>query len=174
MSGPIQTLPSGLLGLLQLKQQGKNPSPLRDDVQSVTDLTQFWFQNQMRDVTLDFTGPHNTAVGPAANGSKAFATLQVPNGELWYVENFTVGANLLAAETVRYRLQFVDPVVGMQFALGADVNDVVTVRARSITASYGGFFLSSGRTPGLVVFDILTAATITFTVTGLRAVRLKL
>lgn len=174
MSGVIQTLPSGLLGLLQLKQQGQNPSPLREDVQPTTDLTQFWFQNQMRDLTLDFTGPHNTLVATGANGSKGFGTIVVPNGELWYIENFSVNANLLAAETCRYALQFIDSVVGMQYFLTPDVADIITARTRSICVSTRNFWLSSGRILGIQVFDILTAGNITFTMSGLRGVRLKL
>jgi len=92
-SGPIQTLPAGLLSALELKNMGNNPVALRDDVQPVIDLTR-WYGNQDIQVVGGF-GNFSSALDYAGFFNVAgFAA--VPEGEMWWVRQYT--ASLLISD----------------------------------------------------------------------------
>lgn len=77
----VQTIPYGLLGFLGVKSMGKNPSPLRDDLQPTIDLTRWYYE-------LDSTifGADAIAV-PAAGGLTASTFIVTPQREGWWVTN---------------------------------------------------------------------------------------
>lgn len=96
-SGPIQNIPRGLLGLLQLKNLGKNPDVLIGNVQPTLDMLGFWLANDARPDTTQYTGTQVTGnsiiSGPTVN-------LSVPQEETWFVHQFSLQIACGAADTV--------------------------------------------------------------------------
>ena len=82
----IQTIPAGLLGLLNLKTQGKNPSLLLPEVRPVLDLLQFFLAGPQEVVIGAFNGAviGDNAVGPL-----------VPQNEVWFVRHVVAEADAL-------------------------------------------------------------------------------
>lgn len=174
--GPIQTLPIGLLGLLQLKTSGGNPSQFSETVSGVYDLGKF-YENQQAQMTASLFGAQPTLTTSTRNQpvfTVAATPITVPQKELWYVTEYTIFANLLAAEYVRFAPMWTAPGAIGLIAIGPDVNDVITARARSITSTLSKpFFAGAGSFFGLIVYDIVTAGTIQFNL-EMRAVRMPL
>lgn len=165
---PIQTIPQGLLGLLQLKQFGRNPAALGDTVDPTVDLTLLWLNRITVDLTLAVTGLNGVVIGVPTAGANTYNVtgMNVPANQTWWVESFGVGCTLLAAETIRFGCGvFYPPNTGAHL-LGpspSDFNDVITSRARLARAEARGFWLLPGAQPLLVVYDSLTAGTINVT-----------
>jgi hypothetical protein len=93
--GPLQVLPQGLLGFLNIKNNGLNPEWLRNSVQPVLDLQQWWFNTQASDLGSGAT----VLVADNGTGFNSFTTPQVavPNGEFWFVTDCTIRTGALAA-----------------------------------------------------------------------------
>ena len=86
-SGPIQTTPRGLLGLLQLKNLGRNPDLLIGNVQPTVEMTPWWL-SAIADVdpvihTAAFATQSHLVNGPVVN-------LGPKGGESWYVHEYTL------------------------------------------------------------------------------------
>lgn len=95
-SGPIQLIPPGLLGLLQLKSpMGVNPLVLNNDVQPSLDMLQFYLRSVQED-TVEVSDAIVTGLG----GSGAFlggpVVLQVPANQWWYVHVMQLRTHSLA------------------------------------------------------------------------------
>jgi len=88
-TGPIQTLPQGLLGLLDLKNSGSNPPQLGEVVTPQLDLLEQYVIGRLEQVTDPAAVA--AAVGPVASA------LVVPQTELWFVRNFFVTTAVLGA-----------------------------------------------------------------------------
>jgi hypothetical protein len=110
-SGPIQVLPAGLLGLLQLKTPaGRNPQSLLGEVQPGIDMLPLYLNRQaIHAVQAGYT----VGIG---SGSGAFAfnspSLIVPPDEWWYVHHMTVQTSALTAGDIFQGLcpaVFLDP-----------------------------------------------------------------
>lgn len=160
--GPVQVIPQGLLGLLQLKQTGASPGHLSDVIDPIIELRDWlMFSRELSEVGLGFGGAI-VSVATASPGFKAFVpNIVVPNGQAWYVTRFCVDGALLAAESIRLVPAFTEPGTGSVFSLGADYNDVITARARQFAVTYGTpFWLRPGDNLGVWVFDDVTAASI--------------
>lgn len=85
--GPVSAPTRGFLSLLGIKNQGRNPGQLLDDVRGVVEMRDWYLQGralQARFVTVR-TSP---AVG------FFYAPVQVPETETWYVHALTVGAQV--------------------------------------------------------------------------------
>lgn len=163
MSGPIQTIPQGLLSLLQLKQTGSNPSELTEQVAPVVDLTQWWLQRLVVDISFQLFGAVSTvAIGPAGHGQTGFTTnpITVPQGQQWWVESFCLGGTLLAAEGITLAPLFLEA-GGTTHILAPPYVDVVSARARDFAVCARGFWMPPGAQFGVRVMDANTAATIT-------------
>lgn len=181
--GPIQTLPQGLLGLLQLKSLGKNPSELLDQVQPSYDLFEQYVQTLMQgEIGLFGVTPTTAALVSAGHGFAPFANLAspvIPNGEMWWVEAATVyivGNTLAAADTVVAGAGYVLPNHLTIHTLNPMSNkDIISARARSWSPDPmpRSLWLPPGTTFGIQVFDILSATSITLQM-GMRAARVKL
>jgi hypothetical protein len=176
VSGPIQTLPLGLLGLLQLKSGGSNPSQLADTVSPTYDLGKFYENNQSLLCATLFGG--TPALTTNARGAPVFqvggVNITVPQKELWYVQEWTISCNLLAAEYIRFAPWFTGPGALSNLQMGPDYNDVVTARVRFASARIDRpFFAHAGCFFGCFVYDIITAGTITVSM-EMRAVRMSL
>lgn len=125
--GPIQLIPPGLMGLLQLKQTGRLPGTLNDIVSGVLELRE-WYMMARRVNTLalfpgasfpvinGITAP-GVGVGfvPAGGGNAT-----VPNGQIWWVDNMTIQCTIsAAASSIRY-----SPAINRPGVVGGDVIQV--------------------------------------------------
>lgn len=91
-SGPIQVLPAGLLGLLQLKNSGNNPDTLLGTVQPSVEMLDFWLN------TNGYT--NNPQIGVIATPSNVgyqpyldlltTAPVAVPQHEWWYIHSINI------------------------------------------------------------------------------------
>jgi hypothetical protein len=161
VAAPIQTIPQGLLGLLQLKQLGTNPSNLVDTVQSTVDLKDWWMNRQEVDICLLKTGSSTASTNVNAAGVFGSTGLTVGTNEVWWVTNYTINCNLLAAEYIRFRPVFNFPAaLSAVYTLGFDYNDVITARARNASAWAANFWLQPGAQLQFRVSDQATAANI--------------
>lgn len=169
MGGPVQVIPPGLLGFLQLKQQGRNPAELLESLYPVLELTDWYLQAR----TLDHSqavGIASIAIGFGAAIQNLFAPtpITVPDGEMWWVEEYTVQSGNLAAATERCQLQcaMYTPLVGTvnAYLLGdpsPDITGNAVVRRNAARARH--FFAPPGAGLGFALFIQETAANITYT-----------
>lgn len=84
--GPLQTIPPGLLGMLQLKNLGQAPQTLDDSVIPGIDLTE-WYMVQNRETLLGTRAPANN--DQANFWAMTTNPLTVPDREFWYVWSAT-------------------------------------------------------------------------------------
>jgi len=92
MSGPIQTLPAGLLSGLQLKNMGRNPRELPDTLQSVMDLFQFYANDQCRQVAPTFNTWQLFVLGAGTGGlvPSAFPFFRTEANQVMYVRAWSL------------------------------------------------------------------------------------
>jgi len=163
--GPIQTIPKGLLSLLNLKQMGQNPGNLLGDVYPTLDLRDQYMQYLAVNQTALIGGVATMNLATASPGIRNFTTGNpvVPNGQTWYVFDYTVFGSLLPAETLSLVPIFQEPGTGGgEYAVGPPSVDVITARARGFcTKADKPFWLAPGTNLAIHVLDDLTAATIT-------------
>lgn len=88
---PITTIARGLLGFLELKNQGKNPSDFNSLLQATFDIRDWMLQTNV----LSTVG---TDAAIAAVGTNTYLT--VPAGELWCVHDVQANIVLQAAATI--------------------------------------------------------------------------
>lgn len=84
MSGSIQVIAPGLLGFLQIKSAGQNPSGLLDDIRPTVEMRDWLFEARtelIREVVAYGAGP--------LNGFQPYTTMTVPQREWWYVTQLT-------------------------------------------------------------------------------------
>lgn len=95
-SGPIQIIPAGLLGLLQLKSNGQNPDKLDDVVQPQLDILQLYFQQQQQRGFLT----SGVTLTTSDTGFKAFSpAINIPSNELWRIHSCTITTGNYAPAT---------------------------------------------------------------------------
>lgn len=158
--GPVQVIPPGLLGFFQLKTFGRNPAELSETLQPSLECFEWYMQAQLRDVVQDLGVPQRAI---ATTGPWIFSPNQVtvPNGEIWWVEHFTVRTvALVAGESIRVAPLMQRPLFGTvnQFLLGgsstAIAGEMAIARAdRPFWAAPGsdlGFFVSAIATAGAI------------------------
>lgn len=166
--GPIQVIPPGLLGFLQLKTSGKNPEFLDDTISPTLDVTDWYFQASL----LDFTQAVATAARALANGVTGIQlfspnSIDVPQQENWWVEEYTIFAAVPAAtDTCQFSCMYRTPNVGSTnpYVLG-DPSPLLTgvaAAARINVARARQFFAPAGCSLGMFVLANETAATITY------------
>lgn len=159
MSGPIQVIPQGLLGLLQLKQQGMNPSQLADYVTPQIDLFPLWIQRQTQGLVQS---GDTQALATGAVGPQPFST-SVPATQAWFIEHMCISAIMGAADTCRIAPAVRDGgPAGTTYCVDRDWADTITARARQLRTATNNFWVGPNQTFSMVVFDILAGTTITF------------
>jgi hypothetical protein len=157
--GPINTIPQGLLGLLQLKQLGRNPDQLSPVVAPHLELFPFY---QAR-LETDLVVPGSDLINlPTATPGMTYFTTVVPNTQTWWIQRITAAGTLLAAESVIFALVTRVSGTGVGHLVSGYFADVVTARARAFRITGGGFWAVPGTSFGIQVADDVTAATITF------------
>lgn len=100
-SGPIQVIPAGFLGLLQLKNLGRLPDTLMGSVQPTVDMLEMWLRATL---TAGLPSGTHALAGPAFAGYTPFTgvAIIVPDSEWWYVESFSVRTDTIGAgETIQ-------------------------------------------------------------------------
>lgn len=188
-AGPIQTIPQGLLGLLQLKETGHNPDVLNQQVSPNLDIGLMYLERVMQTEAQLFGGvPQTTAIANAQHGFIQFqvagVAAQIPNNETWFV----VGVSAIILLPTLNTLAAGDTIVGgvcwnisgttSQYLFHPLVADIVTARARSWIpspmTSVPGRWLPPGCQFSLYVADISVAAgTYTFQL-AMRAARVPI
>jgi len=158
-SGPIQVAPAGLLGFLQLKSPaGRNPTVLFDSVQPTIDLFNFWMQSRVIDDTVN---TQNLVAG--SGGFTAWSTpIIVPQGETWFITNYSILATLAAGDTVTQMRPIVryNPLVGVT-PFGRLGTDVATSNAASrIIVAAENFWLPPGAELGIFTTSTVSAGNI--------------
>ena len=143
----INRFPQGLLGLLDLKTQGENPSQLSPLVQGTIELADSYLINQRSSNSQAST---LTALGVTAG---AFSNLVVPQGEIWVLYNLTAELSTppLAAATFACAVGYV-PTDNNRFISLSDYNSVTAIAAADIIVAWTGrFLLGPGDSPQVFV-----------------------
>lgn len=143
----INRFPQGLLGLLDLKTQGVNPSLLGEIVTPVLELSNFYALNSRASNSQSST---LTGLGVTAG---AYANLVVPQGELWVLYNLTAhlaAAPLGAAATFSCGVGYVPTDNNRFIGLGAESQQIIT--GDDVIAQWQGeFVLAPGDSPQVYV-----------------------
>lgn len=175
--GPIQIIPPGLTGLLQLKQMGRLPDRMSDTVAPVLELRD-WYMTASRETEIGIFGAAPSVALITANiGIRDFVPqVLIPGNQIWYVEQMTVKCSPTGAEVATDAVRFAPclyiPGAGSGELVGTDVSDyTLAARSREIRASASrGFWAFPGDALAVDVFDILTTNGYTFQLT-FRATR---
>lgn len=163
ISGPIQVYPPGLLGFLQIKNRGENPSLLPDTIQSVMDLTEWMFQARAEDYQPDIA--HQRTLTTNQNSLRAFTPndITVPKGEWWWVHSFSIVAPVsTAGDSVNFACGISTTSIGANehivsdYQVGTAPNDACGVTANR-------FFVPPGTIFGVRPKSITSPGGITFT-----------
>lgn len=164
MSKPIQLIPPGLLGLLQLKNNGKNPQELPDQVQAIMEMRD-WYMECNHETVVQTVDVANGAVGFTAYTTPII----VPATEYWFVEDYTVQTNtaLIATSVVSFAAawRIVTGAVFSQFGVGTPQQLLTGVAAGrgGFAFSDRGFFLPTGAELGIrVMANEVAAGNITY------------
>ena len=164
MTGAVQLIPPGLLGYLGIKNQGQNPSDLLSTVQPTLDLRDWWFQARL-DSAPSGAFSRASAIVTASVGFKQFDVqpLQVPQGQIWYITDFTGIANIATpADSITFCMGLLtDPVALNILQLGPLSTDVINARARQVVARADhGFWMPQGSILGIFVTDVVAAVSL--------------
>lgn len=169
--GPMQVIPPGLMGFLQLKQTGRLPGDLSGTVEPIIELRDWYFQARMIDVFSQFpTFPSTVTITTGSIGYKPFTvpyTWQVPASEIWYVDTYTVAIGPVASgDSVSFACAWKNGPSGTAFEstydIGNEVNNVADATARFPAAFARNFWLPPGAFPTVRVRQITTVAGFAF------------
>jgi hypothetical protein len=111
LSGPIQVLPSGLLGFFGIKSPaGRNPTVMPDVLQPVIDLIPWYFNTQSQGDNV----VHLIDLNTTFSGFSGFVNgIVVPQNEYWFVEYYSVfSALLVAGDAIAFSPAFQNPTAG--------------------------------------------------------------
>lgn len=164
-SGPIQLLPAGLLGLLQLKSPaGRNPEVLEGNVQPTIDLLEQYLLQ-----ASEVWNINSSVALPTGQGARRFSpnSMIVPQSEYWYVHRYTIWtATLAAGDTVTGVLPAIyeTPVGAVRVVILPSWNQrggAATTGQQSVNGA-GGFWARPGSELGFWLEGLVAAATVTF------------
>ncbi len=164
MTQLINRVPRGLLGILDSKAAGQNPSLLLDEVQGGVDLTELYALNTRATVSQAST---LTGLGLTAG---VYANLIVPDGELWLLKGLTahlsappLGAAATLAGAVGYITQ-----ESARFIALSDMSATIATGGDIIISWYGQAFLLPGDSPQ-VYLTTLTGGNVGVRLNALRS-----
>lgn len=175
--GPIQVAPRGLLGLLQLKADGRAVSKLGDTCVPSLEMVGWWLRANaelwaLNSGVTDPAGAYGTFREYSPNG------IQVPNGEWWFVHDYAVQFSLVAANQVKnLRLAWASTPAGtIRFTILADPADMQPVGAIAGAQIWclvaTEFWLPPGARLGYTCESVTGATGLSSNVTQLRYTRL--
>lgn len=153
---PILTQPSGLVGFLQLKNSGRNPSTFPDSVQSVLELREWlWETNSETSIVS------GAALIPLATVAGNLQFLQVPSTEVWALLDLNASFVTGVGQTLTYRFIFLDNPVPQGNAHG--LSDYFSILASNLQhqmmpRSFRIPLLRPGHSLGINITAIATAA----------------
>lgn len=149
--GPLQLIPPGLLGFLNLKSNGDNPHSLLAEYRPTLEMRDWMFQAKQEDIN----GTGLVLVTGNLGTRTAFAVpLQVPQGEWWYVHSaMASSAGLPAADLIAGAIgwvvgnpgNFANHIVGPVETVAGAANKVELFR------SDRGFFMPPGALLGIFI-----------------------
>ena len=164
MPGRVQIIPTGLLGLFQIKNDGNMPSEVAQFYQPTLEMLP-WLTGLAQQVVVD-------SRTLSAAGAFGFTTLpmQVPQGKCWLVKAFDVqNVATLATESVRFRALVLDKIAGTVIRSGRLATTSLT-DAAGIGIAHSvmdqPFIMLPGEIFGVGIEKIVTAATIQLTATA--------
>lgn len=165
VSRPIQVIPPGLLGFLQLKSPaGRNPEELNGDVQPTLEMLEFYLN-----ANREFLPTAQVSLGSGASGFTGFTTnaLICPQDQWWYVHDYTVvSAQVGAGDTIldlRAAYRKVAGAAVQALCLSENGNTADAVNERCISRSYPGFWVAPGEELCIYVsLTTLAAARVVF------------
>lgn len=151
----INRQPKGLLGFLGIKNTGRNPSTLAEQMLGTWDLSSLYLVNGAEYAQRTDNATVTTTIigdGPAV-------------GEVWYVHEYGARtANLLAGETVSFAIGIYGPAGTNVFVPTTSLTAVSAVPGdRYCVASNRPVILTPGETLGLFVTDITTVGNVPIT-----------
>lgn len=169
-SGPIQTIPKGLLGLLQLKSRGQMPDVLNGNVQPSVDMLHMWLQASA-EVPL---GVFAVALAAGTVGQQVFSPtpLLIPENEIWYVHHYTVVALCPASTDAAYNFQPMIRYTRLGTILWVGLTEFgstvqgAAAGARRAAITARDFWAPPGSELGFFSGGIDTAGSLTFTATA--------
>lgn len=163
---PIQVLPPGLLGMLQLKTGGNNPDTIMGEVRPTIDLLDFYLRAISQPILVTPTATPGTKSGQFADVYTTNNVL-VPQSEWWWVESYLVFAGGGVGSIVR-DLKPVARLGGNPngwMLLGDSVGNINVPGTGADAATVGarGFWLPPGSAFGFSHSGITAGAGITVT-----------
>lgn len=168
-SGPIQVIPPGLLGFLQIKNNGQNPSLLPDSIQPVMDLQRWLFNGRLEVAT-------GTNLVPSAGAPADITLFTIPEREWFWIENVTCSVVALAAgDDLAANISYVVSPGGTSsmYAIGPTGSTGVALLNQRLIVSANGFFVPPGAAITLSVTRKALAADRTYNA-ALRGARLPI
>jgi len=172
-SGPIQNIPPGLLGLLNLKNTGRLPDVLNGTVQPTVDLQDWW----LRSVAIQLVATPSRSVAPGVVQDfvpfVAPNDITVPGNEWWWVQGYTLQF-LGNASTISYACPAVRYVGGVSpyFRLGVGITrSLIAGQSELVTAER--FWLPPGSSLGFYLDIVGAGGTADVTCRGLAFSRLQ-
>jgi hypothetical protein len=120
---PINNIPAGLLSLLGSKGAGGYPHDLADAVVSTINVFDLYAAINREALT--------SAVVAAAVGSIFYPDLNVPGGQIWYVEEYQVCCNVGAGAAIDFAPAYVYNAVGPNSVVGVYQAGAATQNVRA-------------------------------------------
>lgn len=168
-NGPIQLIPPGLLGFLQLKVGGLNPENLSTNLQATLELFEWYMQARLEHSSSSISRTVNTAGG--AGSFVPFLVpanaLVVPDKEFWWVESFTILALLgAAADTTSFQCGWQSATLGAPSFYSVGPTETATGSATSNVEAFARsdrpFFCPPGAQLGIMNRQTVSAAGVQF------------
>lgn len=125
--GPIQLIPPGLLGFLNLKREGRNPETIGSEYVPTIDMREWLLQANLVDF-LQISGSPGIGLSSGQTGPRPFSPIgiTVPSGEAWWIDNFTIVTDDIdpATEAISYSPALTRPQTGTinEYMLGPPVS----------------------------------------------------
>ncbi len=135
MSLNLTKFAKGLTSLFGLRDLGRVPGFLSEELRGTIDVTQFYLLNDREMVTF-------SNIAALAIGSNNFPEV-VPPGELWWVWDFVVSVDPGAGAAATYRPQIAADGFGFGFPLSDRAYQVVGA-AQASRVSLSGFWAPAG------------------------------
>lgn len=169
-SRPIQVIPPGLLGFLQLKNSGRSPEFFPDALQPTIELRNWYFEANAEFLQATV----QTAV--AGVGFQTWAEpIVVPSSELWYVINYSVYTGVqVAGDNTQFQLAWRSQTGSLHFEGQPSALVVGSAAGATNNQQASGFFVPSASEIGARIMGHAAAAVTIDYAWNLRIVRLPL